>query len=138
MCEGHSDALATIHFSPDGRWLASGGPDRIVRVWDATAYGAVKPAAELQAHSAPVRLVQFTPRRDLLLSVGDGGQVFLWNVASKSVVQEWMIDHKMLVFSVALSPDGRWLATGTNDGKVFLYDLDLMLIDQLPATNAAL
>jgi serine/threonine protein kinase len=135
VCEGHSDAITSISFSNNGKWLASAGPDRIIRVWDAAASGGVRPTAELQAHTAPIRLVRFTPRNDLLVSVGDGGQVYLWDAAAKSVVREWMID-KAMAYSVALSPDGRWLATGSNDGRVFVYDLDLMLVDQMPATNA--
>jgi serine/threonine-protein kinase len=135
VCEGHSDSIISISFSNNGKWLATAGPDRIIRVWDANGSGALNPTAELQAHNGPVRLVRFTPRNDLLLSVGDGGQVFLWDVASKSVAREWMID-KSLAYSAAISPDGRWLATGTNEGRVFVYDLDLMLVDQMPATNA--
>jgi serine/threonine-protein kinase len=135
VCEGHSDSIISIGFSTNGKWLASAGPDRIIRVWDANGSGALNPTAELQAHNGPVRLVRFTPRSDLLLSVGDGGQVFLWDVASKSVAREWMID-KSLAYSAAISPDGRWLATGTNEGRVFVYDLDLILVDQMPATNA--
>jgi eukaryotic-like serine/threonine-protein kinase len=137
VCEGHKDPVATLTFAPNGKWLASAGSDRIVRVWDAAASGTVLPSAELQAHTAPIRLVRFTPRSDLLLSVGDGGQVFLWDVAAKSVVREWMID-KALAASVALSPDARWLATGTSDGRVFIYDLDLILVDQMPPTQAGL
>ena len=104
---------------------------RLGRQWS----GCTQSDRRTASSNGPVRLVRFTPRNDLLLSVGDGGQVFLWDVASKSVAREWMID-KSLAYSAAISPDGRWLATGTNEGRVFVYDLDLMLVDQMPATNA--
>jgi serine/threonine-protein kinase len=134
VCEGHTSTVTSIAFSPNGRHLASSGPDRIVRVWDATASGTLRPTAELQAHTSPVRLVRFTARADTLVSVGDGGQVFLWDVAAKSVLREWMID-KAFALSHALSPDGRWLTAGMNDGQVFLYDLELILMEQMPDTT---
>jgi len=68
-------------------------------------------------------------------TVGNGGQVFLWDVAAKTVVREWMID-KSLAYSVAVSPDARWLATGASDGRVFIYDLDLMLVEPAVGTVA--
>jgi serine/threonine-protein kinase len=134
LCEGHKDPVTTIAFSANGKLLASAGSDRIIRVWDVEASGNVQPTAELQAHTAPVRLVRFTTRNELLLSVGDGGQVFLWDVAAKTVVREWMID-KSLAYSVAVSPDARWLATGASDGRVFIYDLDLMLVEPQAGTH---
>ena len=137
VCEGHTHAVNALAYSPDGKWLASGGPDRTIRIWDTSKAGAVLPTAELQGHSAPVRLLQFTSRSDLLVSVGDGGQVFLWDIAARTVAREMMIE-KSLAYSMAMTPDARWLATGTNEGHVVLFDLEVMLAAQLPDTQPTL
>jgi WD40 repeat protein len=73
----------------------------------------------------------------MLLSVGDGGQVILWDIATQAPVREWQFD-KGVVAGVALTADGRYLATGTSDGAVHLYDLELMLVEELDPTRAGL
>jgi WD40 repeat protein len=131
---GHGDALSSVAYIPGGHLLATGSLDRTVRLWDADAEGSSPERAILTGHEQGVRLVQFTPRGDLLLSVGDGGQIILWDIASKSPVRQWRFD-KGVAYSVALTADGRFLATGTNDGAVHLYDLELMLVDELAPTR---
>ena len=63
---GHQDTVTCLAYSPDGRWLVTGGDDRTVRLWDATR-GEQAAAWELDN---PVRALAFTP---------DGRQVFTGN-----------------------------------------------------------
>src|SRR5262249_56405775 len=54
---GHDGAVTAVAYSPDGRWLVSGGDDRTLRVWDA-ATGAAAAVHELDTQ---VKALCFAP-----------------------------------------------------------------------------
>jgi WD40 repeat protein len=118
---GHGGHVTTLGFSPDGRLLASGSQDQSVCLWDVTQ---PKPEARavLAGHTSMVRSVLFAPGGQILISVDDGGQVIQWDVSSAQKVRGWILPRTLLC-SVALTIDGRYLATGTSDGKVRIYRL---------------
>src|SRR5207244_10194089 len=54
----HSAAVFSAAFSPDGHWIASGGQDGAIRIWDATT-GQMR--FDFPAHEQHVRCVAFSP-----------------------------------------------------------------------------
>ncbi len=55
---GHSHGVWSVAFAPDGLTLASGGADRLVRMWDIETGRLLR---SLRGHTADIRSVVFTP-----------------------------------------------------------------------------
>lgn len=72
--EGEATCLAVSH---NGRFLASGGTDNRVRLWD-MASGAL--VCDGVGHSARVNSLRFAPDDKQVISVGEDGCIFVWNV----------------------------------------------------------
>lgn len=99
-------------FAPDGRSLATGGDDRIVRIWD-TRTGL--PLLAATGHTDTVRGLAFTPDGNSVLSVAADGLAILRD-ARTGQIRERYDPNTGPLWSVAISGDGRWAALGGRDG----------------------
>ena len=112
------DAVGPIAFSPNGRWLASGGPDKTVKIRDA-AYGSE--LHTLRGHTSVVTSLAFSPDSRWLASAGDL-TVKIWDATTGQELRT-LKGGVGFVSSVAFSPDGHWLAyTGRNAIELWRND----------------
>ncbi|TEU17946.1 MAG: hypothetical protein E3J21_07060 [Anaerolineales bacterium] len=76
-CEGHTDWVRSVTFSPDGSLLASGSADQTVRLWDVSTGQCLK---TLQGHTYLVWSVAFSPDGCTLASGSQDETIKLWDV----------------------------------------------------------
>ncbi|GFF53087.1 NACHT and WD40 domain protein [Aspergillus udagawae] len=117
--EGHSDAVYSVAFAPNGHLLASGSYDKTVKLWD-TATGALQQT--LEGHSDSCRSVAFSPDSRFVASGSFDKTVKIWNAVTASL-QQSLVGHLGAVYSVTFSNDGRLLASGSEDMTVRLWDM---------------
>ena len=115
----HADMLTALSFSPDGRRLAIGGLDRQVMMWDADD-PKDDTSIPLVGHAHHLRVVQFLPD-GTLMTVGVNGQVFVWDSAAAMPITEYQLSERVPA-AIAVSPDGKRVASGSADGKVSVFD----------------
>ena len=124
-----------VAFAPDGKALASSGWDNIVKLSDVASGRELR---ALRGHTERVISVAFSPDGKVLASGSWDKTIKLWDVAGSSHCYlpdilcrllsygrepRTLSGHTGWVQSVAFSPDGKVLASGSFDNTVKLWDV---------------
>ena len=114
----HAGRFLGVCCSPDGKRIAAGSTDRILRVWDST------PGKEIMAlsgHRATVIWVSFSPSGDRLASSCIDGRISLWD-AQTGQSRLTILAHSGRSNKISFSPDGKRLVSAGDDGTLKVWD----------------
>ncbi|KAK1242727.1 hypothetical protein MKX08_005539 [Trichoderma sp. CBMAI-0020] len=116
---GHSHWVRAVAFSPDGRYIASGSENKVIKIWDATTG---KEQQTLQGHKHAIASLAFSPDGRYLASGAEDKTIKLWDATTGKEHRTIQDGLGCLVAAVAFSPDGRYLASGLADRTVKVWD----------------
>ena len=105
--------VTCLALSPDGRTLASAGPDRVLRLRDAVT-GAE--TAVFHGHKAEIWSVAYSPDGNTVATGGFDDSIRLWNIAGHPARQRLPSQNH---YSVAFSPDGKLLACSSHTVEIY-------------------
>jgi predicted NACHT family NTPase len=111
--------VLSIIFSPDGKLLATGDSNGMVRFWEATSGREI---LVCKGHKGVVTEVTFSPSGEMLASSSYDQTVRLWDVHTGQCLQV-LQGHSETVFSVSFNSSGERLASGSFDKTVRLWNI---------------
>src|SRR5262249_13945857 len=111
--------ITAVAFRPDGRWLATAGVDRTVRVWDTTTGNLLR-----TMHGHPGLIAGLAFSRDGRRVVSSGGEDKMFKILDPQTAREILVlrGHTLACHCVTFSPDGRWLASASADRTIRIWD----------------
>ena len=122
---GHNAAVNTATFSPDGRWLATGGDDNQILLWDVSTLRdpQVEPVPILlDGHTAKVVDLAFSADGKYLASASWDRRVGIWDISALKL-KRYLSGHQGPVNTAQFSGDGLYVYSGGADGHIRLWRL---------------
>ena len=125
----HGDGVAIAAYSHEGKWVASGGEDNVVRLWHASDGSAAGPEMR---HAGIVNTLQFDPTDHWLAAGGNDGFLRVWSVPAGELCGP-ALPFGLSTPSVAFSPTGDRIFAGTHAENSWLVSFapDQRALDEI-------
>jgi WD40 repeat protein len=128
---GHMAIIWMMRFTNDGQYLVTASSDKVIRIWDwqtgttvRTIRGQIGPGALGRPFA-----IDLSPDNSTLAVAGwmhancsrHCGGIRFYDFETGKLVK-FRSAHRNITHNVKYSPDGQWIATGSADGDVMLWD----------------
>jgi WD40 repeat protein len=111
---GHATLVNAVAVSQSGRWIASGGADGTIKIWDRTSG---RLSRSLYGHRGWISGLAFIRQDQQLVSGGWDGSIRFWDVPSGTQLNS--IDRLGEIRKIAVDPTDHWLVAVGTTGHVW-------------------
>lgn len=117
--EEHSGSIRCIKIHPSGNLFATGGDDKVIRIWN---YTTKKVINVLKGHSDYIRSIDFHPTQPWIVSGSDDCTIKVWNFYTGELLTS-SVGHHHYVMAVRFI-DGTHIITGSLDHTINLWNCE--------------
>ena len=119
--EGHTDAVRSVAFSPDGGMLASGSFDGTIKLWNVANGDLIN---TLEGHEEAVRGVAFSPDGKRLASASFDQTVNIWSLPNGELLHSFHA-HAASINKILFTPGkDNTIATASLDNSIRIWDIE--------------
>ncbi|KAB1224851.1 hypothetical protein CJ030_MR1G013947 [Morella rubra] len=124
---GHTEAVLSVAFSPDGQHLASGSGDTTVRLWDLNTQ---TPQFTCTGHRNWVLCIAWSPDGKHLVSGSKAGELQCWDPQTGKPSGNPLMGHKKWITGISWEPvhlnaPCRRFVSASKDGDARIWDISL-------------
>ncbi|XP_028656826.2 protein Atg16l2-like [Erpetoichthys calabaricus] len=121
VLEAHELGINAVKFRPDSKLLATGGTDRIIKLWDVTE-GRLQGKGTLEGSNEGITSIEFDHSGTKLLAASYDHSAIYWSL-DNSTPKCTLTGHSRKVTSAKFKSSHRHVVTGSVDRTVKIWDL---------------
>ncbi|OJJ23033.1 hypothetical protein BKI52_01385 [marine bacterium AO1-C] len=132
VLKGHSKAVATAVFSPDGSYLITASSDYTAKIWSVTG----RLITTLKGHKDFIRTAVFSKNNQYIVTASGDGTAKIWT-KDGTLVRTLEGKKNVGIYAANFSPDGSKIVAGLENGTAKIWSLDGQLIKTLQGHKQA-
>jgi WD40 repeat protein len=116
---GHYGNVTAVCYSKDGKFIATGSLDKVVKLWRSTDG---KEILTFLGSTSGILNLEFNNAGTQLLAVNKDGVVLIWNVSTGQLINQLKIEEDKITCA-SFNPNGLLVVTGSKESHVAIWDI---------------